>query len=495
MRKRNNKFRLGVGIKIIVGLWVVALATQSCKIEHTPTTVQQLGTPGHLSGDSILNATTDTLLAATDTIANYKSFFSDSTLISLIDTALALNFDNKIALQRIQIAQTAVLAQSARLIPQVDATANLGATRFGKYTMDGVGNYDTNFSPNITDQQNIPNPMPGSYVGLQSSWQLDVWNKLRTAKAAEYERLLATKQAQQLIQTELIAQIATLYYELLGLDYKYSIIEKNINIQKFGLELISIQKSAGRVTELAVQQFKAQLLNTQSYKNVIEQQRIETENKLNLIIGRYPQPIKRPVHLRNQLLPKPARKGVQTNVLKNRPDIQMLYRQIRATDNDIFVAKANFYPNLTLTAGLGFDSFRPHLIFLPESIAFNVFSGLSAPIINRKELFANLNRVEAQQKINLLKYEQKLMEAYQEVISHLKGIENYTERYNLKKDQVASLNAAVSTANELFIVGFATYLEVVTAQKSVFEAELELANARKEQFIYAVNLYRALGGK
>ncbi|MEO6687053.1 MAG: TolC family protein, partial [Dyadobacter sp.] len=154
----------------------------------------------------------------------WKSFFKDPSLIALIDTALMNNPDLKIAVQRIEMAKTNIFLAKGALLPAISAEVSGGGRKFGDYTMDGVGNYDTNFSENIDSDRRLPAPfMPDYFVGFRSTWEVDIWGKLRTQRKAAYTRFLATQKGRNLVVTSLIAQVSRLYYELLAMDSELAI--------------------------------------------------------------------------------------------------------------------------------------------------------------------------------------------------------------------------------------------------------------------------------
>lgn len=214
---------------------------------------------------------------------HWKTYFTDTTLTALIDTALNNNIDLRLALQRIEIGRAQVEQVKGLTLPFVSGIGSMGQRRFGKYTMDGIGNYDTNFSDNISKEQNIPEHLPDFNVGLQSSWEIDIWGKLRTRKEAALSRYFATVEGRNFVLTNLIADIALLYYELLAFDNELDIIRETITLQDNELAIIKIQKDAGRANELAVKQFEAQVLNSKSFEVEVSQQIVEIENRINFL--------------------------------------------------------------------------------------------------------------------------------------------------------------------------------------------------------------------
>ena len=424
-----------------------------------------------------------------------KEFFNDPHLISLIDTALQKNFDLRVAVQRIEMARANLRLGKGALLPSVNAVASAGADKYGEYTLNGVGNYDTNLSENIGPDRRIPtDPTPDYFLGLRSSWEVDIWGKLRNGKKAAFARLLASEKGQQLITTSLVAEVASLYYELLALDYQLDIVRKNIIFQQTVVELITIQKEGGRTTELAVQQSTAQLLNTRALEVKIQQEIIALENTLNFLLGRFPQPIQRENTLLSQAIPSVVSAGVPSAMLRHRPDIQQAELELEAAKADLQAARAAFFPSLTITSYAGFNAFKSGLLFDPGSLALGVLGGLSAPIFSHNRIQSQYKRSSAENIAAVYAYQKAIVNGFREVATGLKSIENLNLMYNLKNQEVTVLRNAVTTANDLFVAGYASYLEVITAQRNVLEAELGLANTRKEQFLSIIDLYRALGG-
>jgi multidrug efflux system outer membrane protein len=439
------------------------------------------------------NATpTDTLSAGA---TPWRQFFRDSALVGLIDTALRQNLDVRIALTRIETFQAQYLARRGALFPTVSATGTGALDRYGKYTLNGVGNYDTNLSQNIDGRQRIPGPIvPDLFVGLRSSWEIDLWGKLRSRRKAAYLRVLGSEQGRNLVITNLVADVARAYYELLTLDSQLATLERNARFQEEGLRLTKVQKQAGRVTELAVQQFAAQALRTQSLAYETRQRIIETEANLNHLLGRYPQPIRRSRLLPNQSLPASLSAGLPSTALLRRPDVRQAEFELQAARADIDAARAAFLPSLTLTPYVGLNAFRTNLLLDPGSVVYGAVGGLAGPILNRAQYRADLRQAIAANYEGYYRYQQALQTGFREVVVGLQGLENYRAAANLRAREVAQLRSAVATSNELFVAGYASYLEIITAQRSVLEAELSLADARQAQLLQSVNLYRALGG-
>jgi len=488
--KREKKKKLKLA-PVATALIILMLTGAGCTNYKAVTVTPKQDLPATYSKDS-----TDGTITDTADIAAFSphQFFSDPYLLDLIDTALAANLDLRSALQRIEIANAGLQYSRASLLPSLNAEAGAALRRYSDYTMDGVGNFDTNLSPDIKSDQHIPNPTPDYFVGLRSTWEIDLWGKLRGRKAAAISRFLASREGYRMVVTELVAQVATLYYRLLALDQEQAIVRKNIQLQENALEIVKAQKLGGRATELAVQQFQAQLHRTRSLLYTTAQDITETETQLNFLLGSYNKKIGRDTSIASLPLPNSLSAGVPSQLLLHRPDIREAEAELLAQNADIRAARAAFFPSLNLTAFTGYNAFRTAQLFNPGSIVYGITGGLTAPIFNRRAIKADYERSIAEGRQALYAYQKVILTSLREVTNSMKGMENYSKFYDLKQQEVASLNNAVSVANDLYLVGRASYLEVVTAQKNVLDAELEMTNAKASIFMNAVNLYRSVGG-
>lgn len=424
----------------------------------------------------------------------WRQFFTDVHLQTLIDSALVGNPDLLIAIQRIETARAVALGAKNANLPSVNAIISAGIDHYGDYTLNGVGNYDTNLSPNISKDQRIPDPTADFFVGLRSSWEVDVWGKLKNRKKAALVRLAATEKSRQLAATLLVAQIANHYYNLLALDNDLKIIENNSRLQETALEIVKVQKEGGRATELAVQQMEAQLYNTRSFSKKVKQEIINAEYQVNYLLGRYPQKVQRDTIFAQQSLPQQLATGIPSGLLLQRPDVQEAELQLVAAKADVSAARAAFMPSFQITPYLGYNAFKAALLFNGGSLAWGALGSLTAPLFNQKQIQAAHLTAVAQNKEAYYSYHKTLLNGFKEVGSAIEQLDNNRELVDLKQKQVAALETAVSSSRELYLAGYASYLEVITAQKGVLEAQLELNEARKNQFSYTIDLYRSLGG-
>lgn len=421
----------------------------------------------------------------------WRDFFEDPVLQALVDTALSNNQELNITLQEIKIARNEVMARKGEYLPFVDIRTGAGVEKPGRYTVLGATEATTDIEPG----REMPDPIQDYLVGAFASWEVDIWHKLRNARQAAAERYLATVDGRNFMVTNLVAEIAHAYYELLALDNQLAITRQNIEIQSNALEIVKLQKEATRVTELAVRRFEAQVFKTRSLLFDIQQQITETENRINFLVGRFPQPIERSSQSFSDLVPQAIQAGIPSQLLENRPDIQQAERELVAARLDVQVAKANFYPSLDITAGIGLQAFNPSfLLKTPESMLYSLAGDLTAPLINKKAIKATYASANARQIQAVYEYERTLLNAYIEVANQMANISNMTESYALRVEQVEALNESVVIANDLFRSARADYMEVLMTQRDALESEFELIETKMQQMNAVVNIYQALGG-
>jgi len=416
---------------------------------------------------------------------SWEIFFNDPKLVFLIEEGLENNLDILTALERIEIARAQYSISKGAMYPTLNGMIRYRSGDIRPNLISGTINGD----------RNVVNRLENNFIGFQSTWEIDVWGKIRNRKEADYEKFLATGMGRHLVATNMVAEISKIYYQLLGMDIQLETINRNIEFQAMALELIKIQKMAGRATELAVQQFSAQLLSTKSLSYEKQQEIIETENQLNFIIGRFPQPIARASSLLEIKLPYGMEAGLPSEMLLRRPDILQAEHELRAGNFNVEAARKEFLPSFSLTPYVGLnDKSLPDALKMPGGLTIGILGGLTAPIFAQNRIRAGYDQAIATNKIALYNYQRSILDGYQEVSGKLQRIGNLRKVYSLRDEETAVLLNAVSTANELFRGGYATYLEVITAQSRVLEAELNKTNTRIEMFLTVVDLYRALGG-
>lgn len=434
------------------------------------------------------NQTTDTNSSAQ---MAYRVFLQDSFLTALIDTALNHNQELRIIEQEINVANNEIMAKKGEYLPQVSLGAGAELEKVGRYTSKGANDATTDIKPG----KETPDPLPNYFVGAYASWEIDIWKKLRKGKKAAYLRYLSTVEGRKFMVTNLVSEIASSYYELIALDQQLAILKENIAIQSNALKIVELQKKASKVTELAVQKFTAELKHTQSIEFEILQDVNVVQNRINFLLGRFPQTVKRKQNSFNSTSPLDVSTGIPYQMLNNRPDIQQATLELEARDLEIDIAKAEFYPSLEISAAMGLEAFNPNLLLTtPESMLYNLAGELAMPLLNRKAIKANYLNANSKQIQAVYQYDQTVLSAFVEVHNQLKRMENLKLNYNLKKEEVEALNRSIDISTVLFKSARADYMEVLMTQRDALSAKLELVETKQAQLITSVKLYQALGG-
>lgn len=461
----------------------LGLAMSACKVPTIATKSANTQVP-----ETFRNAATDTSNIAQ---MSWKSFFKDPNLLELIDVALRNNQELNITLQEIEISRNEVMMRKGAILPSVHVGGGIGLEKVGRYTSQGAGDASTEITPGEEVPEVLLDYAPVAYT----NWEVDIWKKLRNAKKAAVTRYLASVEGKNFVVTNLIAEIANSYYELLALDGQLQIVRQNIDLQKNALEIVKIQKEAAQTTELGVQKFQAEVLASQSMEFEILQKIKETENRINFLLGRYPQEIKRTQGDFLSLVPAEVHTGIPSTLLANRPDIRQAELELAASNIDIQVARAEFYPSLEISAALGLQAFKPsYLVKFPESLLFTMAGDLAGPIINRNAIKAEFYSANNRQLQAIYNYERSILNAYLGVSTQLSNISNLEKNYALKSQQVDALNRAISASNDLFKSARVDYFEVLMTQRDVLEAKLELMETKRDMMGAVVQVYRELGG-
>jgi len=422
---------------------------------------------------------------------DWKEFFSEPQLVALIDTALVNNQELNIMLQQVSMAKNEIRARKGEYLPSVNIQAAAEVEKIGRYTSQGANDANTDIRP----EEEFPEPLPNYAVGAFASWELDVWKKLRNSKKAAVMEYLSSIEGKNFMITNLISEIADSYYELQALDNELAIIEQNLELQTNALKTIRIQKQAARATELGVKRFEAEVLKNRSEKYAVAQEIVETENRINFLIGRRPQYIERESNSFIEKEMDTIYLGIPSQLLQNRPDIRKAEFELAATKLDTKTAKADFYPSFTIKAGVGLEAFSTKfLTSTPESLLYSLAGDMVAPLINRNAIKAEYNTANDRQLQAIFDYEKTILNAYIEVENGISKIENLRKSYKLKEDQVKVLTESIELTNRLFRSARADYLEVLLTQREALESKMELVETRKDQLLARVAMYRNLGG-
>jgi outer membrane protein, multidrug efflux system len=423
------------------------------------------------------NTSTDTTSMAD---LEWKKLFSDPILIDLIEKGLAQNLNLKQAVERINSSQAYLKQTKMAFLPSLQLDVNSTDTRQSGRAI----NAPKGFIKLITHTNRIQ---------LGTSWEADIWGKLRSAKRGAIAGMLQSDASKRAIQTQLIVDIANTYYNLLAFDKQLKITQETIEIRKKEVETLTALQESGKITSAEVLQSQANQYAAEVMIPELQNQIWQAENLLNYLLARGPEKIARGT-LDEQVIFTDLRLGVSSQLLKNRPDVQAAEYSFIAAFENTNVAKTYFYPSLTLTANGGFASFKIQDLF-SQSIFYNIIGGLTQPIFNRGQNKARLRTAKADQQIAFYNFQDVILKSGMEVSNALYAYQNATERERIRTMQIESLTVAVENTQELISNRSGTnYTDVLSSEQNLIAAQMNGINDKLDQLQSVVNLYRALGG-
>ena len=422
--------------------------------------------------------------ASEESLANlpWWELFQDEQLQSLIRTALAENRDLKIAIERIEEARAMYGFSRADLYPQIDASATAGGLQFseGSLTHTPEGGMDTS-----TEIYNIN-------VGL--SWELDFFGRIRRANEAELANLLATEEARRAVALSVVASVAQAYVELRDLDLRLEIARRTLASRREYLALARDRFEGGITPELDMRQAEAELHRVQSLVYQLEGGVTQKENEISFLLGRSPSSIVRGRPVNQQPIPPQVPAGLPASLLERRPDVRQAEEELISANARIGEAIAMRYPRIALTGSYGSASTDLSTLLDSPSETWNIFAGLTQPIFSAGK---NKRRVEvrqSQQRQAVYAYERALLQALREVEDALIALQKAGEQRGSQGERVAAERKVLELSELRYRGGVADYLEVLDAQRSLFNAEIDEATSIGDHVTSLVRLYKALGG-
>ncbi|SFE60487.1 efflux transporter, outer membrane factor (OMF) lipoprotein, NodT family [Chitinophaga sp. CF118] len=426
--------------------------------------------------DSLYRAgyTTDTT-----TIANlsWKQMFKDDKLQTLIQEGITNNYDLKIAVARIKQAEANLRQTKAAFLP----TLSVGP----QYTRQKVA---------ATQGGNLGFTPENVYAVIgNASWEIDLWGKLSSAKKGSLALLLQSYAYQRSVQTKLIADIATNYYNLLAYDKQLVITMQTVDNRKEDVETNKALKIANRVNEASVAQSEANRYAAEVTIPDLQNSIRQTENALCVLTGRHPGAIQRNL-LEAQQVDTTLQTGVPAQLLSNRPDVQQAEYNVRYYFEQINVARAYFYPTLNITAQGGWQSATVGDLFKSATIFGNVVGGLTQPIFNKGLNKQRMQLAKAQYEENVATFQQTVLDAGREVSDALYNYKAVEDKSLTRKLQLDAWFRSVDYNRELLKNGYVTYTDVLTSEQGYLSAQLSSINDRLQQLTSLVTLYRSLGG-
>lgn len=425
--------------------------------------------------------------ADTSSIADmeWKNFFTDATLQELIDKGLKHNHDLLAAIKRIDMAQLQVQQSKALQLPEVNLLVSGQVLRPSNNSLNGLS---------------LKNFLGKTYVenynaAVNISWEADIWGKIRGQKEIALTEYLRTTEAAKAVQTELVANIAQGYYNLLMLDQQLNITRRNLLLSDSFVLVTRLLKDAGLGNVLGVQQAEAQKQSTALLVPQLEQSIALQENALQVLTGQLPGAIARKTSLNDLTITSDLSTGLPVAMVSRRPDVRTAELALISANAQVGVAQANMYPALNITAGGGLESFKSSNWFsIPNSLFGLAAGSIAQPIFKRKQLKTQYEIAKLQREEAVIRFRQSVLQATGEVSNALVQVDKLKEQKVIAKGQSDTLQRAVFNAKLLFKSDMANYLEVITAQASALQAELNLSAIQRLQLDAVVELYRSLGG-
>jgi len=452
-------------------LSLVFLTLQSCFVAKEYTSPEMELTAQKFRTDQLAQ---DSLSMAT---LSWKEIFTDPILQDYIEEGLQNNMDIRIALKQIDIAQAYFNQGKAGFLPSLNLNATAAYQEFSDNGQFGG-------QASSANQFEIAG-------GL--SWEADIWGKIRSNKRASEASYLQSVAAHQAVKSRLVANIASVYYQLLALDEQIRVTEATIETRSKGLETTIALKDAGSVTEVGVKQTEAQLYTAQAILVDLKTQVRFLENTLSILLGSAPREINRST-LESQVIDIPLEVGLPSQLLSNRPDVMAAEYGLVNAFELTNVSRSNFYPSLTLNANGGLQSLDLDKLFNVNSLFASVVGGLTQPIFNNRRIKTEYEVSQARQEQALLQFKYAILNASREVSDAMYSIQAAVDKIDIKKQESDALNLATEYSQELLNNGLATYLEVLTAEERALGSNLDIIAAKNSQLQAIVNLYEALGG-
>ena len=415
---------------------------------------------------------------ATTSVGEEKwwTVFDDPQLQSLIREALAQNYDIRIAATRVLQAQAA-----------------LGITRADQFPVitGGVSAFNERFARTRVTPEFETSPIQAN---LSLAWELDFWGKFRRATEAARAELLATEWGQRAVASSLVSNVATAYFQLLELDAEMEIARRSLDSRRESLRLVEIREKGGNTSLLDVRQSEQLVYTAAAAIPDLERRTEQQENLISILLGRNPGPITRGRPLIEHAILPTVPAGLPSDLLARRPDIQSVEQSLIAANARIGIAKAAYFPQITLTAIGGYQSTSLSNLFTGPAGLWSFGGQLLQPIFTAGKIRSNVRLTEAQQKEAILVYQQSIQQAFREVADSLVAYSKNQEFRAQKELLTNSAQDATRLADSRYRGGVSSYLEVLDSDTRYFDAQLGLAEARLNERVALVQLYNALGG-
>lgn len=415
----------------------------------------------------------------------WKSYYKDPLLVSLIEKALVKNNEVVIAMKSMEQLDLSYKQAKLGLLPTLDFDAGASRSYQSKNSLNG----------SLSAQFIGKDYMDDYNANLRMAWEVDIWGKATMQKRDAKAAYFAQKENLSALKTRIIVQVAQAYYNLLGLDEQLKIAEKNIELTSNTLTMTQLQYNSGSVSSLAVNQTEAQKKTAELLVPLAKMNIAIQENALQILCGEYPDRIERAGNIDAAEISVEFSTGVPVSLLSRRPDVKASEYAVMSATAKTGLAKATMYPTLSLSPSVGINSFEFDNWFnFPGSVTKTIAANLAQPIFRKKALRTAYQVAVLEQEKAVVQFKQSFITAVGEVNDAMVRVKYADERIILAKEKAASLEKATSDASLLYKSGMANYLEVITAQNSSLQNDLDVVTIKLEKLNAAINLYRALGG-
>ena len=421
-----------------------------------------------------------------DTILHpWKSYYKDPMLVSLIEKALVKNNEVLIAMKSMEQLDLTYKQAKLSLLPTLDFDAGASRSYQSKNSLNG----------SLSAQFIGKDYMDDYSANLRLSWEADIWGKAAMQKRDAKAGYFAQKENLSALKTRIIVQVAQSYYNLLGLDEQLKIAQKNIDLSNSTLIMMQMQYQSGLISSLALYQTEAQKKTAELLVPLAEANIAVQENALQILCGEYPDSITRSGNLDVAELNVTLSSGVPVSLLSRRPDVKAAEYAVMSANAKTGLAKATMYPTLSLSPSIGINSFEFDTWFnFPGSVTKTIAANLVQPIFKKRQLRTAYEIAVLEQEKAVFQFKQSFIVAVGEVSDAMSKLKNADKRMELATEKSVSLDKATHDANLLYKSGMATYLEVIVAQNSALQNDLDVVAIKLEKLNAAINLYRALGG-
>lgn len=406
--------------------------------------------------------------------------FNDPVLNDIVETALKDNKDLLIATARIEEYTGRYISTRGDLFPQASASGSVARQRASQETISG---WQTGLSPVYNNYQ----------ASLNASWEIDFWGKYRRATEAARANLLSQEESRRVVLLSLITSAASTYINLRNLDRQLEIAQNTLKTRKDSLDLFELRFSGGVISELELSQVKSEYESARAAIPQIEKSIAQTENALNILLGRNPGPVNRGKTIDQLAIPEvPA--GLPSDVLERRPDIRQAEQNLISANANIGVARAAYFPSISLTGMFGSASTDFSKLFSGPARTWSFGGSVTAPIFMAGRIYGQVKAAEAVQKELLLQYQQTIQTAFREVEDSLVDQRKSREKMEAQGEQVKSLRTYRDLANLRYENGYSSYLEVLDAERNLYSLEINYIQTKGDIFNAMFNLYKAMGG-